>query len=400
MKKYILVIALATIALLSASQSLWSEDPKGANLRDPKILADKLVNQCAGVKAGDIVLITGGGDNLDLLDELWLQAKKQGAFPLVSLGSSNRTMRYYDVVPPQFDSVPDKLGMKLAELVDVIISIDYPSDPVALAAVPTDRQTAMNKANAAVQNIYGSRSVKEVSVGNGLYPSPGAAAEYGVPLEVLAADFWKGLATDYTAMGQISEKLRKVLATGKQVTITNANGTNVRMSIAQSPIFVSDGVISADEAKKGRAFSWVWLPAGEVYLPVVSGSAEGTVVVDEQNFYGSVIKDLKLTFAGGKLTNMTAANDCSRLKERFDAAGDLAKNLVIVDFGINPDLKYTPGNRLCTYVQSGMVSINTGNNNWAGGPINESGFSWTFFLPGTSVQVDGVTIIEKGDLKI
>ena len=45
----------------------------------------------------------------------------------------------------------------------------------------------------------------------------------------------------------------------------------------------------------------IWLPAGEVYLAPVIGSANGIVIVDRHFYQGNLITNLKLTFKNGKL---------------------------------------------------------------------------------------------------
>ncbi len=393
-----MLIVLITIVIAAASLLLNAGTPATSDLKDPKALAAKLVNQCAGVKEGDIVWIYGGPDNIALLDELWLQTRKLGAFPVVSLSSTNTGLRYYDEVPAKYDTQTDQFALKLAQMLDVVIGIDMPYDPVAYGKLPADRQATVSKANAPISQIYYSRPIRQISVGNGIYPNPGVAKEMGVTLDELANDFWSGLGTDYSALTRTGEKLKNILSTGKELQITGANGTNIKMSITQQPIHISDGVVTAEEAKQGGVSAQVWLPAGEVYLTPNVGTAEGTIVVDAQNYYGNQIKGLTMTFKAGKLTGMTAQNDCSLLKARYGAGGDAAGNLSLVDFGINPDLKYKPGSRMCAYMQTGMISVNTGNNSWAGGSISESGFSWTYFLPNMTVKIDGKPIVENGNL--
>ena len=47
---------------------------------------------------------------------------------------------------------------------------------------------------------------------------------------------------------------------------------------------------------------------------------------------------------------------------------------------------------------TGMVTIGTGNNVWAGGE-NNSTYFLACFLPGCNLEVDGKLIVENGKLK-
>jgi leucyl aminopeptidase (aminopeptidase T) len=68
---------------------------------------------------------------------------------------------------------------------------------------------------------------------------------------------------------------------------------------------VSDGVISAEDRKKGGPAVSVWLPAGEVFLTPVPGTANGVVVADHM-YQGDRIEGLRLGVKNGKMVGMTA----------------------------------------------------------------------------------------------
>jgi leucyl aminopeptidase (aminopeptidase T) len=120
----------------------------------------------------------------------------------------------------------------------------------------------------------------------------------------------------------------------------------MKVQIEGRPVFVSDGVISADDVQTGGAACSVWLPAGEVYLTPVPGTAEGKVVGDRQFFQGEEIQDLTLTFKAGKLTSMTAKSGLERLKALYDAAGPGKDEFAGIDIGINPNVHLVPGSRM------------------------------------------------------
>ena len=182
--------------------------------------------------------------------------------------------------------------------------------------------------------------------------------------------------------------------------ITNPNGTDLKVKIEGRPFFVSDGIISADDVKKGGPAVSVYLPAGEVYCAPVPGTAEGTVVMSQTYMNGKEVTDLKLTFVGGKVTQMTGSGPgFDDLKKEYDARGDGKELFAFVDFGINPNLKIWPASKLGNWVQSGMVTVGIGNNTWAGGD-NKISYGLTLFLPGSSVTLDGKPIVENGVLKL
>ncbi len=95
---------------------------------------------------------------------------------------------------------------------------------------------------------------------------------------------------------------------------------------------------------------------------------------------------------------MTAKSGLEPLKAYYDAAGAGKDDFSVIDIGINPNVKLKPGSKFANWVPAGMLTVAIGNNAWAGGE-NKSLFSYQFFLPGCTVDVDGKTLVDKGNLK-
>ena len=149
-----------------------------------------------------------------------------------------------------------------------------------------------------------------------------------------------------------------------------------------------------------RAAVSIYLPAGEVYCAPVAGTAEGKVVHTLDYYQGKEVNDLTLTVAGGKVTAMTGSGPgFDRLKADYDAAGEGRDVLSFVDLGINPSVKLPAASKLGTWVPAGTITVGLGNNTWAGGD-DKTPYGYVVFLPGSTVTLDGKTIIENGQLKI
>jgi len=242
------------------------------------------------------------------------------------------------------------------------------------------------------------KDVRQVTLGNGLYPTDATAQQFGMTKDQLAKIFWDGVNTDYSTLQATGENLKTTLTKGNDVHITNPNGTDLTFSVDGRPWFVSDGVMTKKEKYKGGAALQTWLPAGEVYTAPVSLSCQGKLVIDHYMFMGKDITGLTMTFKNGKVTSMTAASGFQPLKNLYDASGEGKESLAFIDFGINPSVKIPATSKMQSYIPAGMVTLGIGNNTWAGGK-NESDFSWSGFLPGSTVTIDGKTLIDKGVLK-
>jgi leucyl aminopeptidase (aminopeptidase T) len=288
--------------------------------------------------------------------------------------------------------------MKLAEILTAIIAIDSTESDAYLADVPVKRVQERQKASQKFSDKLLERNVRLVSLGNGLYPTEARAKQYGLSKAELAKLFHAGLDVDYDKMQATGEAVRKALAGGKKVHVTSPDGTDLTFEVAKRPVLVSDGVLSDEKVKKGGAACQVWLPAGEVYLVPVAGTAEGKLYVERTSWEGKQVRGLSLTFARGKMTSMKAKSGLDRLQEAYDAGDKGRDELTSLDVGINPAVtlpKDSPG----VFLESGTITIGVGNNSWAGGE-NRSSFGMGGFLRGGTLKVDDVVLVKDGVLQL
>jgi leucyl aminopeptidase (aminopeptidase T) len=240
--------------------------------------------------------------------------------------------------------------------------------------------------------------MRQIELGNGLYLTEERAKQFEITKAELTKLFYDGLNVDYDKMQATGEAVRKALADGKQVHITTPEGSDLTVAITNRPSFVSDGVLSDDKLKKGGAACQVWLPAGEVYLTPVPGTAEGKVVVERMLWEGKEVRGLSLTFKKGKLTEMKAESDLERLQTLYDAAGAGKDEFGVIDLGINPAVRLPKKSPAGLYMEAGTITVGSGNNVWAGGD-NKSSFSVNCFLRGGTLHVDGKPLVQDGSLQ-
>jgi leucyl aminopeptidase (aminopeptidase T) len=405
-----LVSAAACLALASCQSqpapvqpSKLADDVKPAVKAPPtdlEQLAERLVKQSAGVKEGEIVLVSGGAENMALLENIAVQVRKAGAFPLVTVGSDRLAKRMYTDVPEKYDSQTDQLDLKLSEVVNAVITVERNTDEKLFADADPKRLAARAKANESIQDAYIKHNVRTVEVGNGLYPQEWLARRYEMTPEDLAKTFWGGVNVDYTDLQARGAQVSAALAGGSEIHIKDSAGTDLKVKVQGRSYGVSDGIISADDLKKGAAGQSVYLPAGEVYVTPVPGTAEGKVVRALDYYQGQEINNLTLTFAAGKLTSINGSGPgFAKMKEAYDAAGEGKDLFAVVDFGINPNVKLPANSKAATWVPAGTVTIGVGNNTWAGGD-NKTAYGYFVSLAGTTVTLDGKPVVEAGQLKL
>ena len=364
--------------------------------RDYRAVAEKVVGQNAGVREGDVVWLFGRDEDLPLLEDIAVEVQKRGGSPLVTVGTEHLGRRMYDEVPAKYDTIPSEVNLKLAGFVDVVIGTEA-GEQRTLKGVPQERIEARSRAGAPMLALMRKRGVRAAFLGNGLYPSAERAEQLDVSRRQLADMLYGGLNVDYEQLQRTGESIRQVIAAGKEVRITAQNGTDLRVRIAGRPVNVSDGIISAEDRRRGAPATSVWLPAGEVYVMPVPGSAEGVLVTDVDFYSGARVEGLRLEFKQGKVASMTAKSGLEALKAEYDAAGRGKDALSVLDFGINPGLKLPADKPIHAWSRAGMVTVGIGDNSWAGGDIN-IGFGMAPYVSNATVAVDGQAVIRDGKL--
>jgi aminopeptidase len=367
---------------------------------DLEQLAQRVVTQSAAVKEGEIVYINGRAHDAELIENLAVNVRKVGGFPLVEYNSDRLAKRLFFDVPEKYDTQMDLLSRKLADDVDVVITLGNNASENLFEGADPKRMAARGKANEPVMQAF-LKNVRTIEIGNNLYPTPWRAQRYGMSEDELAKTFWNGVNLDYSELQTRGEQVKAALAGGNEVHITNPNGTDLKLRVQGRPVLVSDGVVSDDDFKRGGVAASAYLPAGEVYTTPVPGSAEGKLVHTRTYFRGKQVDNLTLTIAGGKVTAMTGEGPgYADLKAEYDAVDDARKDLVgFIDLGINPNVKLPASSTIGNWVPAGAVTVGTGVNIWAGGD-NSVPYGLVVFLPGSTVTLDGKPIVENGALKI
>ena len=96
--------ALAMAAVVSAAALAQAPQKSAISSGEAAKVADTIVNRSAPLREGDLVLISGGGADQRLLEDIAVNVRKLGAFPLIVLESDRLTRNLYTEVPDRFDT--------------------------------------------------------------------------------------------------------------------------------------------------------------------------------------------------------------------------------------------------------------------------------------------------------
>jgi leucyl aminopeptidase (aminopeptidase T) len=388
---------VALAALLAAS---LSPRAGAAGKPDLKKAAARIV-ESAAIKEGDLVVITGDVAMIDLVEEIGVAAAARGGHPLQLVDRERTGLRYYTEIPEKHDATRAAFWLKLNEIADAVISVEWNDAPGLYRKVPAARLAAVAQSFQPASQTQLRRGVRSVYVGNGLMPTASAAKRLGLSRPELARVFWGALATDPARIQANGAAVKAALAGAKQARVTHPNGTDLRFGIVGQPVVLSDGAITPERVAQGGAATILYLPAGEAQVAAVSGTAEGVLVLDRTPTLNGNIEKARWTFKGGRLVAYDAKPSpaFARWKEIYEAAGTGKDVFAGIDFGLHPGARAPAGKRLLSYIPAGSVTLAIGDSTTLGG-TNASAYGSYGFLPGATVEVDGKAIVEKGVLRV
>jgi leucyl aminopeptidase (aminopeptidase T) len=199
------------------------------------------------------------------------------------------------------------------------------------------------------------------------------------------------LAIDYTIMQDDCNYLANILESGEKVHLTTESGTDISFSI-KGRIAQVDGGIYDQPGDFGN------LPAGEVYIAPLEGTAEGKIIIDgSMAGIGLLDKPIILEVKKGLVINVSGGKAAAQLQAILDKYGEKSRNIAELGIGTHPEAQLT-GAILEDEKIAGTVHIALGDNSTFGGTVEVASHLDGVILKPT-LKIDDKTIIDNGILK-
>lgn len=168
---------------------------------------------------------------------------------------------------------------------------------------------------------------------------------------------------NYNKLKKINNKIADILDNGKNVRMKTKLGTDISFSIKRRSAWGRD---SGTYDRKG---SFGNLPAGEVFIAPVEGTANGIFIVDASYAgIGKLKKPIKVKVKDGFAIDLNGYK-AKKLERLLDSVGKDARNIAEFGIGTNPKAKIS-GNILEDEKVAGTCHIALGNNAGFGGDVD------------------------------
>ncbi len=207
-----------------------------------------------------------------------------------------------------------------------------------------------------------------------------------------------GMTADFNAVSRRADKMHKTIRRFKQFRLTTPLGTDITFEVDRKGWIKDTGII-----KKKEEFGN--LPAGEIFIAPLEGSAEGTFIVDGAIAgEGKVDKPITVLVEKGRAVKISGAETARKLRNNLQKAGkelskpDLVNNIAEFGIGLNPNAKII-GNPLEDEKVMGTVHIALGDNSTFGGKV-KAGIHIDGIITEPTLVAGKKTFIKDGALKV
>ncbi|MDV3294132.1 MAG: aminopeptidase [Nitrososphaerales archaeon] len=367
---------------------------------DYNILSRQVLETSLGVRRGDKVWINSWDHTVGLANNLSSECRRRGCEATVTVQQESEWVSSIVAGPTRLlrELSPQQSAL-LGESDHYVFTLG-PKHPVKWASIPERRRKfatiwflEQNEFVKEWKSIATRRRVKMIGIEATLATKERARA-LGIDYRIYLETVFAGCIIDSHELGRRSKELASILGGRGVVRLTTPGGTDLRFDLDKRPVERSDGLVTEEDARKGRV---VFLPAGATGTTVDEESAEGTIVYDNPiRMSNGTIEELTFQVRDGRVTKSAASRGLSVFKEYLSGEQGDGDRFAFFGFGLNPRLRLG-----CTQDDKvlGAVELNFGENQTRGGN-NEGSRNFWGTVNGATVSVEGREIMRRGKLLV
>jgi aminopeptidase len=360
-------------------------------------IAKQVVTTSAGVKPGDIVVITGGQHTMPLMEAVAVEVARAGGQPTLML-TTDKVARAVNMDTPEAAIQAPKSNSWILQA-DVLITLPaYEDSRAVMAGMSPARQAKFTQAAAAAgfTKQLDASKLRGVFVS---YPNKRFAEAQQLAYPAYEQMIWGGIGADYTVIAGQAEQLKQTLTAGHKLHITSPAGTDLTMMLVGRPVFADDGVVSAADQQEKLVYNrTARLPGGLLYGTCQETSATGRLAVAHDVLAeNKPLTNFKADLKNGQVENIRAEVGAEAFQKQLAPLGPSVLQVSRFSIGLNPVMKGQGDTTYQPNTAAGMVYVSTGNNALYGGQ-NQTPGSWSFAIVNATVEVDGKVIVRNGQL--
>ena len=355
-------------------------------------VAAHIVHHCLRIKPGELVGLNGGVHQYWLLSQMSVEVRKAGGHPVLHISDDYSSLARVNEVPEEF----------LGEQHEAIKNMNLHFDVQFYLHSAYDPKLSSKYDSKKMAKIYEKRQKEDDRERKSRllvmeWPTAPKAEVYGMTLEELETLFWEAFWIDLDELTTRANKLKSKLEGAEKVEITSGEDSVLHLKIGSRPLWIDTGcftdeLIAAGDLTKN-------LPCGEVYCSPLEDDAHGTILFQDVFYQGQWIRDLKVTFEKGTISNFEAREGEELFAKVLEHNTGDKDRIAELGIGMNPKVPRTMGNILLDEKVVGSIHVAIGKNTMYGG-INKSSLHWDLVCMSPSIKVGDQLIMDKGKLNL
>ena len=359
-------------------------------------LARILVEYSCDVKEGEVCLVQGETAGELLLQAIYEQVLRRGAFPVVELMMEGQAATFFKhATDAQLDWVPPP-ALWGAEAADARLRVMADTNTRALSGVEPERQTRRQTATRPLMETMMKRSAAgELRWALTLFPTQAYAAEADMSLAEYEDFFYRACLCDQPdpveAWRVQSDETRRLAdwTNGREEIRLEGPGTDLTLNVSGRTFVAADGRHN--------------MPDGEFFTGPVEDSVNGDVTFSYPAVYGGrEVAGVKLRFKDGKVVDASAERNEDFLLKTLDT-DEGARRLGELGIGTNYGIDRFTKEILLDEKIGGTIHLAVGMSYPETGGKNSSAVHWDMVCDlrqGGRITVDGVELQSNGKFSV
>jgi leucyl aminopeptidase (aminopeptidase T) len=361
----------------------------------PPAIARAVLGSALRVRRGEHVAIVTWSHTLPWAAACVAEARRLGAIPFLLLEDESAFWRSVDLAPAtrRWAGPPVPMASAIARS-DALVYFPGPADRPRLHALPAAQLAPFLGSDDAWLRRTRRSGVRGVRCLLG-YASDANAEWWGVPSATWRSQLIRGIAdADYAGMVRTGRKIAELLLRGRSLRLTASNGTDLTMRLRGRRPWIDDGVVDADDRRRGRTLATS--PGGSVVVAIDERSSVGSVVGNRPSYLASGrVAGAQWEVDAGRLRNYWYTEGSGSFEAEFVAAPRGREVVGLFALGLNEAL--APAVPQAEDDTAGTVTIAVGGNHLYGGTNRCRYLSWITVGEAT-VAVDGHPLVDRGKI--
>jgi len=360
-------------------------------------LARNLLRTTLRMKRGESVTIESWSGTLPWAESFVLEARILGARPMLLLEDE----------PTYWKSIANAPTANLGQVgahefaalkeTDAYVYLSGPMDTAREEARPPSLDRRIGATDHEWLRITQKFGVRAVRWDLGR-TSEVRARRYGVNLARWRNELIEAATFDARILRRDGRRIARWFRRGRDVLVSHPNGTNLRLRLAGRPPIVDDGVVDEQDVRAGSFLTS--MPSGVTMVTLDESYAEGTFVANTPGVMFVHMRDTPLppgswTFSKGHLQDYSGGAGGEEFRQTFRKAGPGKDRPGLLSVGLNPRITSIP---LVFDQERGRICLGIGRNSFYGGATRRPHFVAYQSLRGGSIAIDGVRVVDAGNL--